>query len=136
MSIDDENKRLLVRYLVCWGVLLASLVLFPTLSWFLQPYRWLPEAVLQLLLFWPQYLFLPNGLSHEATLGLGTRAHGSAIFAAAAFWFVAIVGYVWITRRVHPGLVYAALLPSVLLVLQLVVYGLGLAGFGVVLAGP
>jgi hypothetical protein len=129
-------KRLLIRYLLCWGVLLGSLVLFPTLAWLLQTLRWMPAAVLQVLLLWPQYLFLPNGLSHEAALGQGTLAHGSAIIGAAAFWLAVIGGYVWGTRRLGSRVVYAALLPSVLLVLQLALYGLGVFGFGVVLAGP
>lgn len=130
------NHKLLVRYVSCWGVLLASLVLFPALAFLAWSSRWLPDVAAQLLLLWPQYLFLPHGLTRAATLGQNTYAAGSATFAAAAFWSVAVLGYVYWTRRVRAVVVYAVLLPAVLLMLQLATWCLGLLGFGIVLSGP
>ncbi|MBN1238581.1 MAG: hypothetical protein JXB36_08760 [Gammaproteobacteria bacterium] len=136
MELDTEQRRMLVRYLVCWGVLLASLVLFPTLAWVLLPGRWLPDAVGQTLLFWPQYLFVPHGLTHEATLGERTYLSGAAVFAAAAFWLLALGAYVYLTRRRRAALTYVLLLPTVLIVLIAVLGLLGLFGVGIVLDGP
>ena len=136
MKSDVINGHVLRRYLACWAVLLASLVAFPTLAFVALPAAWLPDAVAQLLLLWPQYLFVPNGLSREATLGEQTYLHGSATMAAAAFWIVAVGAYVLLTRQLRTWLVLVGLLPFVVLVLAAAMLLLGLGGWGLVLAGP
>lgn len=136
MKTAGYNRKILVRFLICWGTLLVSLVLFPVLAWRMLPGGWLPERLGSVLFFWPQYLFLPNGLTHESTLGQGTYLAGAASVAAAIFWFFAIAVYVLSTRRLPAAVVYAALLPAVFVVLAAVVGLLGLVGVGIVLDGP
>lgn len=136
MSISDKYKNLVIRYSACWGILLASLVLFPLLSWLQFRYRLLPGAAGELLFFWPQYLFLPNGLTQEQGPGPGIVAATGAVYAAALFWAVVVALYVWVLRRRSAALLYAGFVPVVAAVLQAVMLALGSFGFGVVLDGP
>jgi hypothetical protein len=136
-TMTSRYKGLLTRYLLCWGVLLASLVLFPLLAWSSFEVRWLPEPVMQVLFFWPQYLFLPFGVRQDAALGESTYGASGVIYATATFWMLSVAAYVWVTRHFNARWVVAALLPVVYVLLQAVVFGaLALFDLHAVLSGP
>lgn len=136
-AFTEAVRRLLLRYAACWVVLLASLALLPMLGWVSLRYGVLPDPLGPLLLFWPQYLFMPNGVVSAAAMSEAPRGEWLAPVVAALFWSLAVGGYVWATRAARSAWVYVGVVPTVYVVLQAAVYPLlSLLGFAVVIDGP
>jgi hypothetical protein len=125
------------RYALCVIALAISLVLLPLLALvghvisFLPPV--VPAQVRNAAFFWPQYLLLPNGISHTIT---GSIALPSVTpYLMSTFWLLALAAYAWLTRRLHVAWILAGLLPAAALLAQLVILGLSTLGFRPLLDG-
>ena len=120
--MDDDKKTFIRRYALCAGLLATSCVVLPLLVLGMHGAGLGGSSALSVwwanvLFLWPQYVLWPSGIAERGT----EAVHGASVlpWASAAFWLVAIAGYVWLLRRARLLWVVLAFLPAVAVVAQI-----------------
>lgn len=119
--MDHDKKSFIRRYALCAALLATSCVVLPLLVLGAHASGvGTPSAAAawwaNVLFLWPQYVLWPNGVAERGS----EVVHGASVlpFASAAFWLVAIAGYVWPLQRARLRWVLLAFLPAVAVVAQ------------------
>ena len=129
MPIDVAKRQLVVRFVLCAGLLALSWVALPLLALAVPA---LPAWLGNHLFFWAQYL-TPVGFVERA--GGAVHLTPAAPYMGLLFWIAAVAAYVWLTRRIRIAYVLAAFFPAVVLVLVLLSSLLASLGYTVLLDG-
>jgi hypothetical protein len=131
LAATDSYRR---RLAICIAAFAISLVLFPLLALApaVVPLRW-PGWLGNALFFWPQYLLLPGGVS--AANASAPYGAGVVPFVAAAFWLLVAGAFARVTLGWRRRWAIPALFATVVIIGEILLQALGLAGFAPVLDG-
>ena len=129
-ATDSYGRRLAI----CIAAFAISLVVFPLLALApaVLPLQW-PAWLGNALFFWPQYLLLPGGL--RAASASVAQGAGVAPFVAAACWLAVLAAFARVTLGWRKRWAVPALFATVLVIGEVALQALRLAGFAPVLDG-